>query len=304
MVITLSGDSSFLLQKRLVQLTETFKKEHGELALERLDAAEIEPAAVREAVQSLPFLAVRKMVLLREPSANRALAEDIEQIISSTADSTELIIYEPLPDKRTAYYKTLKAKTEFEEYRQLDQSELAKWLVEEAKKINAVLTYADAVYLIERLGQDQTMLFSELQKLALYDSEIDRQAINLLTEKNPQTKIFDLLAAAFSGNKKMALDLYGEQRSQRVEPQNILALITWQLNLIALAKFGEGKSSVQIARDAKVSPYPLQKAQQLAAKLSQESLQQMVNRAMTIDYKSKQTSLDLDEALKDYIVTL
>ncbi|MBX4188681.1 hypothetical protein KW792_01120, partial [Candidatus Saccharibacteria bacterium] len=130
------------------------------------------------------------------------------------------------------------------------------------------------------------------------------ETINLLTEKTPQSRVFDLLDAAFGGNKKKALELYEEQRAQKVEPQAIMALMAWQLRLLALAKIGGSRSPAQIAKDASLSPWPVQKAQNLARKIDDDKLRWMVSEALEIDEKGKSTNIDLDEALKNYIVTL
>lgn len=270
----------------------------------KIDAEEAGQQAVLDAVQSLPFLAERKMVVVRNAGASKEISGQIEQIIDSAGDSTDLVFHEPSPDKRSSYFKVLKSKTQLEEYNQMDTQGLAGWLVDEAKKAGAQLSLADAKYLVDRAGQNQEMLANELEKLALYDPQITRQNIDLLTVKTPQSKVFDLLDAAFGGNKKKALELYEEQRAQKVEPQAIMAMIAWQLRLLALAKTAGGRSAQQIAGDAGLSPWPVQKTQGLARKIDEKRLEQMVNEALEIDEKGKTSALDLDEALKTYIVTL
>jgi DNA polymerase-3 subunit delta len=304
MAITLTGSNHYLLKRRLDELVDKFVAQHGEFALQKIDAEEAEPAAVLEAVQSLPFLAERKLVVLRSLSANKAASGQVEQIISSAGDTTDLIFYEPAPDKRTGYYKVLKSQTQLEEFGELDPRGLANWLVNEAKNQGGQLSLGDANYLVERVGPNQEQLANELQKLLIYDPKINRQNIDLLIVKTPQSKVFDLLDAAFGGHKKRALELYAEQRAQKVEPQAIMALIAWQLELIALSVYGKGKDASQIASDAGLSPYPVQKAQRLASRLDQQKLKDMVELALKIDEQSKTTALDLDEALKTYIVTL
>jgi len=304
MIVSLTGSNSFLLLRRLNQLQNNFIDEHGELAVERIDALAVEPQAIIDAVQSLPFLSAKKLVVVRELGNNKSASEKIEQIIDAVAPSTELIIHEPSPDKRTAYYKTLKSKTQLEEFEELDGRKLASWLMEEADNLGGKISSSDANYLIDRIGLNQAILASELEKLVLYDPKVSRESIDLLTEKTPQSKIFDLLDAAFGGNKVQALALYEEQRAQRVEPQAILALIAWQLHLLALAKYGAGKSSGQIAKDAKINPYPVTKAQSLARKIADERLVKLVNEAAQIDYDSKTSVVDIDEALKNFVITI
>jgi DNA polymerase III subunit delta len=304
MKVTLTGSNFYLPKKRLDELTGKFIKDHGELAIEKIDAEETEPQAILDAVQSLPFLATRKMVLVRNGNANKLISGQIEQIISSAGDTTDLIFYEPAPDKRSSYFKVLKSQTQLEEFNQPDERELARWLAAEAKKRGGQLTQADASYLVERVGPNQQLLASELEKLIIYEPKISRANIDLLTEKTPQSKVFDLLDAAFAGDKERALELYADQRAQKIEPQAIMAMVAWQLKLLALAKTGAGKSSQQIAKDAGLSPYPVMKAQNLARKIDDNKLQAIVSEALEIDEKGKTTALDLDEALKTYIVSL
>jgi len=304
MIITICGNNAHELKRRLGQLTNDFISQHGELAVEKLDGEEIEPQAVIDAAQSLPFLAQKKLIVVRSLGANKQAADNIEQILSSVGASTDLIFYEPSIDKRTVYFKVLKKQTELEEYSQKEPDQLATWLVEEAKNQSAELSSVDARYLIERVGDDQSLLFNELEKLITYDPKITKQNIELLTEKTPQSRVFDLLDAAFGGSKKRALELYEEQRAQKVEPQAILAMMAWQLQLISLAKLGNGKPSAEIAKEAGLSPYPLSKAKNLASKLTDGALRDLINEAYKIDMLTKSKPIDLDEALKTYITTL
>ncbi len=304
MIVTLTGTNFYLLKRRMDELVDKFVAKHDELALERVDAEEAEPQAVLDAISSLPFLADRKMVVVRNLGMNKVAAEQIEQIIDSAGNTTDIIFYEPMPDKRTNYFKVLKSKTEFEEFNEMDARALSRWLVDEAKKQAGNLSFADASYLVERVGTNQEQLANELEKLIIYEPKITRANVDILTVKTPQSRVFDLLDAAFSGNKKRALELYAEQRAQKVEPQAIAAMIAWQLRLIALAKYGKDKDSNQIAKDIGTSPYPVIKAQRLASKMDEQKLKDMVGEALKIDEMGKTSPLDLDEALKTYIVTL
>lgn len=304
MITTLAGNNSFGLKRRLDELVQAFVAEHGELALEKIDAESASENQILDAVQSLPFLADRKLVVVRGLSGNKPMVEQVEQIIDTISDSTDLIFHEPSIDKRTAFFKVLKSKTQLEEFNELDARSLAAWLVNEAKNHGGELSYTDANYLIERLGTNQQMLASELDKLLTYEPKISRVSIDLLTELAPQSKVFDLLDAAFSGNKKRALELYGDQRAQKVEPQIIMGMIAWQLRLMAFAKYAGKRSSGQIASDTGVKPYPVEKAGRLAHRLSDQRLKSLIGEALEMDYRSKISSFDLDEALKTFIVSV
>jgi DNA polymerase III delta subunit len=177
-------------------------------------------------------------------------------------------------------------------------------LVEAAKKQSGQLSFGDANYLVERVGPNQSLLANELDKLLIYKPEITRQNIDLLIEPTPQSKVFDLLDAAFGGRKEQALKLYEDQRAQKVEPQAILAMIAWQLQQIAVAKMAGNRSLTEVAKNSGMKEYPLRKAKDLASKLSDKELKNMVSEALDIDWRGKTTSLDMDEALKTYIISL
>ncbi len=304
MKLTLTGPNSFSLHRRLEDIVGEFSQQHGQLGVERIDASEAEPQPIMDAAGSLPFLTGRKLVIIRDLSQNKAAAEQVEQIISSTPETVDLVFYEPVIDRRTAIFKVLKKQTQLDEYRELEAAELAKWLVGEAQKQAARLSFADANYLVERVGQNQSLLFNELNKLITFSPSVSRANIDLLSEKTPQSRVFDLLDQAFGGNKIKALELYQEQRAQKVEPQAILAMITWQLGLIALAKAGRGKAAGQIAQDAGISPFPISKAQKLAANLSVARIKKLIKDAYNIDRMAKTKAIEPDEALKTYITTL
>lgn len=303
MVIALVGSNSFALKRRLSELVESFVTKHGELALERIDASEAGVEVIIDAVQSVPLLSDKKMVVIRGLGANKPAAEKIEQIISA-AGSNDLVIYDPDTDRRTSYFKTLQKTTSLEVLNEADPRTLASWIVSETAEQGGEISIQDANYLIERVGTDQNRLFNELDKLITYGRQVTRGNIELLTEQAAQSRVFDLLDAAFSGYKQKALQLYEEQRAQKVEPQAILAMIVWQLHLLAAAKLGEGKPPAEIARDFNMKPYPISKAASLAKRISEKKLSELVGEVFEIDLKNKTRSVDLDEALKTYIVTI
>jgi DNA polymerase-3 subunit delta len=234
MVITLTGENWFGLATALKKLVADFVAEHGDMALEQLDGETADVDRIREALQSAPFLASKKLVVLRGGAANKQFTENAEALLSDVSDTTDVILVEQKLDKRLGYYKYLKKATDFREFAALDERAAAKWLVDTAKARGGTISPVDALYMVDRVGLDQQLLANELEKLLLYSQQINKDSINLLTDQNVQSTIFQLLDAAFAGNKKRAIQLYEEQRSQKVDPLAIIAMLTWQLHILAL----------------------------------------------------------------------
>lgn len=304
MVIALGGNNSFLLRQELQRLTSGFVAEHGGTALERLDGEETEFGRISEALTSLPFLANKKMVVLRAGSANKQFMEQSEKLLGDLPETTDLILVEPKLDKRLSYYKWLKKHSDFHEFDEPDTASLARWLTDTAKVQGGTLSAADARYLVERVGINQQLLGNELDKLLLFDPKVTRATIDQLTDPTPQSKIFDLIDAAFAGDRKRTLDLYAEQRALKVEPPQIISMLTWQLNILAIIKTAGDRSPQTIAAEAKLSPYVVQKSARLSAKTPLATLKKQINDLLTIDVKTKSQNLDADEALQHYLLTL
>ena len=304
MIVTLTGDNTLALGDELAKLVGAFESEHGDLALERIDCEEAEFAQIQAALTSLPFLSSKKMVILRSPSTNKQFVEQSEQLLSDVPETTEVILIESKLDKRQSYYKFLKKETDFHEFSELDLNGLASWVVAEAKQKKGEINSSDARYLAERIGLNQQMLGNELEKLILYNPKVTRQTIDLLTDATPQSTIFQLLDAAFAGNTRHALELYKEQRAMKVEPVQIVAMISWQLNVLAIVKTAGDRPAQTIAKEAKINPYVVTKSQGIARKLSLAELKTLVKDLLDIDTKSKSTNLDTDEALQHYILKL
>lgn len=304
MIVTLTGDNTFALQTELTNRVSSFVAEHGDLALERIDGQEASIEQMSEAINSLPFLASKKMVVLREPSKQKVFTEQASDILAEVSDTTDVIIVEPKLDKRQKYYDFLRKNTDFELFAALDAPALARWLVASAKDQKGELNMADATYLIDRVGLNQLMLSNELQKLLIYNPKITRTTIDLLVEPTPQSTIFQLIEAAFAGKTQYALQLYDEQRALKVEPQQITALLAWQLHVLALIKTAEDRSAEEIAKEAKLNTYVVRKSQALARKLTLAQLRSFVKNLMEIDAASKNTNQNTDDALKLFIIEL
>ncbi len=304
MVVTLSGSNSFGLGRELGRLVETFVAEHGDLAVEKFDGEETTYEQVLGAIESVSFLSPKKLIVIRELSANKQAVEEIDKLLDAVSNSVDVIFVEPKPDKRSVYYKTLKKRTELQECNELDERGLAQWLVGEAKNRNATLSQSDAFYLVTRMGANQQLLDNELTKLASYNPKISRDTINLLTEASPQGTIFNLLDAAFAGDGKRALTLYAGQRAQKVEPQAILAMIIWQMHIVTLVHAAGTKSTDEIAADTKISPFVLGKSKNIANRLSKQEVIKLLDELCELDMKLKSQTMDADEALKNLLISL
>lgn len=291
-------------QGELRQLVEAFVTAHSDMGLERLDGEEVSYERMVEAVQSLPFLASRKLVVLRAPGKNKDFTENFEKFIDEVADTNDVLIVESKLDKRLSYYKQLKKLTEFREFRMLDAHGVVRFASEYVKGEGGVLSAADARYLVERVGANQLLVQHEIDKLLAYDTQVSRANIDMLTDASPQSTIFELLDSAFAGNTQRAMKLYKEQRTLGEEPQKIIAMLAWQLHILAVVKTAGERPTDAVAREAKLSPFVVQKSAGLARRLTLARLKELVTELRVLDQRTKTDGTLPDEAVQYYLLSL
>lgn len=301
MIYTYTGENNYLKRRALTEKIKTFVETYGDFALERLQGDEATLDQMQAAITSMPFLAERKLVVIHKASANKDFIDVVATIVSRVPEITDVIFDEPKLDKRTGYYKWLKSKTEYQEFSILDDQRLVGWMIEYAKQKGSALARGDAMYVLQRVGNNQQRLANELDKLTLLEGPITRASIDELTEPTPQSKIFDLLDAAFSGDTPRAMALYEDQRAQKVQPQAMLAMLGWQLRQVALAKTA---GNHDLVGEAKMSPYGAEKAKRIASRMTLAHLKRLMSDLTILDVRSKRSAIDLDQALREYILRI
>ncbi|QQS69016.1 DNA polymerase III subunit delta [Candidatus Saccharibacteria bacterium] len=304
MITTLTGENDVERGAALRCAVAEFEKEYGDMAVERLDGEEAPYERMEEAVQSLPFLAARKLVVLRAPGANKEFTEKFAAFMEAVSDTNDVIIVEPKLDKRLTYYKQLKKLTAFKEFAVLDAGGLARFAVEYIKERGGSISSGAARMLVERVGTNQLGLQQELDKLLVFDPKITEQSIENLTEKTPQSTIFELLDAAFTGDTKRTMRLYDEQRALKVEPQQVIAMLAWQLHVLAVVKTAKQRSVDDIAREAKLNPFVVRKTQGLVRHITLARLKELITRLREFDLRTKTESIIPDEAVRYYLLTI
>ena len=304
MITTLTGENDVLRQDALRRIVGKFIAEHTDMSVERLDGEEADYARMHEATQSIPFLAARKLIVLRTPSANKEFTERFEQFVADVAETSDVVLVEPKLDRRLAYYKQLKKITDFQEFAELDGGALTNYLVNYAKERDSTINVAEARLLVDRVGTNQLVLQHELDKLLAYNPKVTRTNIELLTERTPQSSIFELLDAAFAGDGKRAMALYDEQRDMRVEPQQVIAMLVWQLHILCIAKAAGSRSTDVVAKEARLSPFMVRKSMALARNISALRLKKLVSDLRVFDIRLKSEGLSADEVVRFYLISL
>jgi len=303
-ITTLTGSNRFALREALKKIVEDFTSEFDAYGVERFEADNTEFPKIMDSIASQPFLTEKKLVIIEDPGANTDVKDKIEQILDSTSESTILVFFEPKIDKRGSLYKTLKKRTDFKEFNDLDEQQLASWVADTAKERGGSIQPTDARLLVQRTGLGQAGLSNEIDKLLSYNPNITKDSILLLTEASPQGTVFDLMDAVFRGDLKKVMSLYESQREQQVEPQAIMGMLAWQVHTMAVVGAQQSQDVNAIAQATGINPFVVRKTLSLTNKHSLKEIKDLVHKTLELDIRLKSESIDADEALQEYLISL
>jgi DNA polymerase-3 subunit delta len=304
MIITITGDNHYQVRAEARAIISGFITEHGSFSVERFAAAEAETEHILSAISGGSLLSPRKLVVIEDFETSKELVDKTEQLVAETPDTTTVLIIINKLDKRTTYGKLLKKASDFREYTTLSPQETTAWIVQTAQEKGGQIDRPTAQYLMEYVGTSGELLANELDKLILLDPHITRATIDQLSERQPSSTVFELLDAGFNGHQKRALQLYDEQRRQQMEPTGIIGMIGWQLHTLALLKTAKDKAPADIAKDAGIHPFVVQKSVKLAQRMSLTKLKQLVHHAVVLEEQLKNRTMNADDAVKHYILSL
>lgn len=303
MVRLLTGDNEFALLAEQRRVVAEFLKEHDAFGLERLDADELEVSRLRDALLQLPFLVSKKLVVIKNVFAVKLMQEAILDLLGKIPDEVDVLLVDAKADKRTKLYKQLVASKQVDEFQSLKGAVLEKWVREYAVEQGGSIT-ADVVrHLIDRIGLVQMQLAREIEKLSVF-GEITRELVGTHTDQALRGTVFDLLDRTFAGDIDSALGLYDQLLAHKTDPSEILALIGWQLHVIALVKYAGEGSAADIAKATGLHPYVVGKTLAVVRTMTLDDIKQSVARALEADISIKSTPVDSVDVVRVLILEL
>lgn len=271
MILCLSGSNHYALRRAL---DERLGRLGPAVEITRLSGEQVAPHDLPQLLGGASLFASERAVVLREASANKPVWERLGELLSTIDDSMTLILVEPSPDKRTKTYKQLQKLGEVKQFDEPNERELVNWLQREAQARGANLEPEAARFLLHYVGNEQGLLASELDKLALADNSIDRATIERHSEPTPQASAFEVVDAVMAARRDQLHEQLAALKATE-DPYRFFGLLSSQVSALIACAAGGQRSSQQIAKDFGIHPFVAQKSQPLARRLGISRLRTM-----------------------------
>jgi DNA polymerase-3 subunit delta len=317
-IFILYGNDEFAITRRL----KDFESDFSDPTTAGMNTARFEARSMSEdefnnAINAMPFLAPKRLVILSNPSAkynNPAARKKIEEYISKAPDSARLVMHELIEPKEAEKHWLIKwaAKNETlvktQAFMLPKQRDMAGWIVNEAKKQGGRIEPAAAAKLAEMTGVDTRQAGMEISKLLAYvnwDRPVQGSDVEAVCIVTSQQSVFDFVDALSQGNGRSAQRLL-HRLLENEEAFSLWGMVVRQFRLILQAREildGRGNKD-DVARALGVHPFVAEKTAGQAARFSIEALENIYRKLLGIDEMVKTGQFTLDLALDALIVEL
>ena len=258
-VYLIGGEDGYLRRRSLDMLKEKYMPDVlPEFNYTEFDGSDCTVDEIAAAVETLPMMAERRMVVVKDMDAAAISAEQyrkLETFLGSVGsnDSCVLIFFNvsvkasaKSGDKQGAMRSLIKKAGTVINCKTPTAAEITDILLSEASNINAQISRADAAYMVERCGSDITNLLSELTKLhslcqSQGDGRITRAAIDANTTQSVDVKAYLLASNVITGKRRDAYRIMEELFDERTEPVAVLAIMSGAFIDLYRAKLASGQ---------------------------------------------------------------
>lgn len=263
------GKEIYLMEKSLsLLLKKVLGPNPSDFNYQKFDSRNTPIEDIQNAVETLPFMAQRKCVVVNNLDIEKLKTEDLEalnHIVENTYDSCIVIFYLSgieinlkKQDKWKKFEALCSKHGTVVEFAQKDKREIAKALSSYAQKNNAILSTQNASYLIDISGYSLHTLYNEVDKLCFFanGSEITKSMIDISATVSIESSSFDLAKAVVHKNYGRAFEILNELFYQKIRPEIILgALSSTFIDLYRAAAAKENnKNASDIINDFNYSP--------------------------------------------------
>lgn len=197
------GTEEYVKQSALKKLEEAIEPAARDLNIHVCKAASA--AQIREAAETLPFFAARRLVVCHE--LQDAEAKLLLNEADALPDTTTLVLYYRGNCKKDVLKlaQVLKRDVFFDV---LSETDAMRFLWQQARAQNVTVSQADCRLLVAMVGTDVHTLRNELQKAAQYagaGNSITADVLHTVVTPTLEYEFFGMLNALLDGKRKTAL---------------------------------------------------------------------------------------------------
>lgn len=287
-----------------------------EFNLHTISGKDASPRAISDAVDCLPMMSERTMVLVTDYDMFKAPEAHRTELMALFSDLPEYVclvfIYDLIeykPDARTKLAQTLRAHGLAVPFPHQSQSDLVSWICRRFRALDRDIDSELAKYLIFLCGDLMNTLAGEISKIGAYakHTRVTREDIDAVAIPQLDAQVFQMTDAVLRREFDRAARILGDLYTQQEAPIKILAVLGKQLRQLYSARLAlEGRRSSQYLVElwGMKTSYPAEKLMSAAARFDLSWCRRAVVRAAETDLAMKSTGADAKDLLTTFLMEL
>ena len=306
MIILVCGPDSYQASKKLIELRDGFIKKYDETRLNTViyDGESTPFADIKQAVLSAPFLASRRLIIIKNFTRGDYDLEEVSKILKTKAQDNTVIIYEGKADKNLE--KIVKVIQPAHQYKfdYLGEKQLLELVYKIAKQDGLNVNREETSKIIDFCGNDLWKITSEVKKFSMLKNETSDQLADIKNVLNGlgETNLFHFIDEVFGKNKSIAISLLRKELEKGTAPEQIFGLIVRQVRI--LLAFKSDKNSKMSAQAFGLRPFVAEKAKKIAKGFDLDNLYKIYAKLLTLDLFIKNSVTKTENLLTKFILEI
>jgi len=275
------GDEQYLIHQAAQYLkTCALHGSMPDFAFKSFFAEDVSADQILDEVQTLPMMAARKVVWLREfQDISEKTWNQIECLFEKPVDSCVIIITAFKADKRKKYFKALNDCSIAVEFRKPFENQVGGWVRYIAKGYGIEITNEATQLLTKLVGSQLVELDVEIRKLRDFigeRKEVELADVAQIVSQKKEENVFEFCEVLARVDRVRSLQILVDLLDQGQSELGIIALLARHFRILLLLKKGsdEGLAGQKLAAYAQVPSYYLQKYVEQSRIWSQRKLEQ------------------------------
>lgn len=250
MIYILAGPDDFSISQRLDTLKNGMDQTMLDANFTRFAGEKVSPAELKAAVETVPFLATQRMVLvtgllgrLESGGAKKAASRENDaklfaESLSNVPESTTVVLVDEKANSNHPIVKALEPKARVNNFPLLKSDELKSWIIQRTVPAGGSIAPAAVNLLVNLVGSNLWTMASEIEKLVLYAQgrRIEEADIRLLVTGAREVNIFALVDAILAPDVAKAENLLQQMLAEGDTPSHLLYMLHRQLHLLIVAR--------------------------------------------------------------------
>ncbi|MFA7319012.1 MAG: DNA polymerase III subunit delta [Parcubacteria group bacterium] len=326
MILFLYGEDAFSSKRKVAEIKQKYlnsDKSGSGLSVFDCDHASVaDKVNVKNIVSVIntPNLLAPKRLLIIKDFVSATLAEEQKELLTFLKkkdrnlgeDSDVVVVFweGSQPKKSGALYKFLEKNAKSQHFEKLSGVKLQQWVLKNLVNVDptAKISKSALEKLIAYCGEDNFILFSEMQKLASYANGqmIEEKDVEKLVRAKIDGNIFAMVDAIGANNKKQALGMLHKHLEKGDDPFYILSMFFYQFrNMLKVADLKEqGMPEHEIARATKLHPFVVKKSLSQVSRLPLAKLKTIYQKLGELDTEVKTGKIEIKLGLDKFVVEL